>query len=328
MTFGDALPRRRRRAVNGVLVLDKPAGMTSNAALQRVKWLFRADKAGHTGALDPLATGVLPLCFGEATKFSRYLLDADKTYRAEARLGVVTDSGDADGKVLAEHPVPALSPADLEAVLAGFRGGIEQVPSMFSALKQGGRPLYELARQGVTVERAARAVTVERLELESLEADHFAFVARVSKGTYIRSLVEDIGQALGCGAHVTALRRLAAGRLDIAQAVTMAEVERVAETAGEDGLDALLLPPDTALEGWPVVTLSAESAYHARRGQAVAAGDVRPGTLVAIYEDAGAGPRVLVGIGEITEDGRLAPRRLVNTGNGVPGSAGKGVASP
>lgn len=313
---GDAQPRRRRRAVSGVLVLDKPSGMTSNAALQRVKWLFRAEKAGHTGALDPLATGVLPLCFGEATKFSQYLLDADKTYRAEARLGVVTDSGDADGAVLSEHPVPALSREDLDAVLVRFRGGIEQVPSMFSALKQGGRPLYELARQGVTVERAARSIRVDRLELETLAGDRFSFVARVSKGTYIRSLVEDIGQVLGCGAHVTALRRLEAGRLDISQAVTLAEVERVAEAAGEAGLDALLLPPDTALDGWPVVTLSPESAYHARRGQAVPAGDVPAGALVAVYEDAGAGPRVFVGIGEITGDGRLAPRRLVNTGNG------------
>lgn len=316
MTTAEGQPRRRRRAVSGVLVLDKPQGRTSNAVLQRVKWLYRADKAGHTGSLDPLATGVLPLCFGEATKFSQYLLDADKTYRATARLGVVTDSGDSDGNVTGEFPVPALQRADLEAVLAGFRGEIAQVPSMFSALKQNGRPLYELARQGVTVERAARQVRVDRLELEEFDGQAFTLVARVSKGTYIRSLVEDIGQVLGCGAHVTALRRLAAGRLDLGKAVTLEEIERIADAEGEAGLDRLLLPPETALEGWPVVTLSRESAYYMRRGQQVPVGNATASGLVAVFEDAGDTGRVLLGVGEILDDGRLAPRRLVNTGNG------------
>lgn len=311
-------PRRRRRAVNGVLVLDKPAGMTSNAVLQRVKWLFRAEKAGHTGALDPLATGVLPLCFGEATKFSQYLLDADKTYRATVRLGVTTDTGDADGKVLAEHLVPPLSDEELDAVLGGFLGEQAQVPSMYSALKRQGRPLYELARRGITVEREARLIRVQALERETREGDTFSFVARVSKGTYVRSLVEDIGRLIGCGAHVTALRRLAAGGLGLSQAVTLGEVERIAEQEGEAGLDARLLPVDTALEGWPVVTLSPESAYHTRRGQGVRGGEGLPaGTRVAIREDAGEGRRVFVGIGEITEDGRVAPRRLVNTAGAV-----------
>lgn len=321
MATTDAPARRRRRAVSGVLVLDKPRGMTSNAALQRVKWLFRADKAGHTGALDPLATGVLPLCFGEATKFSQYLLDADKAYRAEARLGVVTASGDADGDVLATYPVPAIERAALERLLAErFTGDIDQVPSMYSALKKDGKPLYELARKGVTVEREARRVHVSRLVLEDLGPDTFAIGAAVSKGTYIRSLVEDIGQALGCGAHVTALRRTVAGPFTLAQAVTLAEVERVAAEAGEAGLDRLLLPPDVALAGWPAIELSPENAYHVRRGQtAPQASGLPAGTKAALYERAGEGERAFIGIGEITDDGRVAPRRLLNTGDGQHG---------
>ncbi len=316
MVTTDAQPRRRRRPVNGVLVLDKPAGMTSNAALQRVKWLFGAAKAGHTGSLDPLATGVLPLCFGEATKFSQYLLDADKVYRATARLGIVTDSGDADGKVIAEHPVPAIERVAFEVLLRQFTGEISQVPSMFSALKQNGRPLYELARQGVTVAREARRVHVSRLVLEAFDAQIFTIEAHVSKGTYIRSLAEDIGQALGCGAHVTALRRLAAGQFTLAQAITLADVERVAGAAGEEGLDRLLLAPEAALDGWPAVTLSPESAYYMRRGQAVRAEEplISPGTKVAMYENSGEGRRIFLGVGEISDDGHVAPRRLVNTG--------------
>lgn len=311
-------PRRQRRPVSGVLVLDKPGGITSNGALQRVKWLYRADKAGHTGSLDPLATGVLPLCFGEATKFSRYLLDADKTYRTEARLGVITDSGDADGKVLAEHPVPALDRAALEAVLTRYTGTIEQVPSMFSALKREGRPLYELARAGITVEREARTVQIHTLTLEALTATTMTLVARVSKGTYIRSLVEDIGQALGCGAHVTALRRLDAGGFGLAASHTLPAIEQIHAEAGEAGLDRLLLPPDALLAGWPVVTLAPENAYHTRRGQEAR---VEPspdtpaaGTAVALYEQApGSATRIFLGVGELTGDGRVAPRRLVNT---------------
>lgn len=323
MAATDAQPRRRRRAVNGVLVLDKPAGMTSNAALQRVKWLFCADKAGHTGALDPLATGVLPLCFGEATKFSQYLLDADKAYRADARLGIITDSGDADGQVIATHPVPAVEREGLARLLAErFTGTISQVPSMYSALKRDGRPLYELARKGITVEREARTVQVRRLMLETLAADTFVIEAEVSKGTYIRSLVEDIGQALGCGAHVTALRRLAAGPFRLAQAVTLEQVERVAAEEGETGLDRLLLPVDVTLDGWPVVTLERENAYHTRRGQAVRPASLppegQPGMKVALYEETDDGQKVFLGIGEISDDGRVKPSRLLNTGDSPP----------
>lgn len=309
--------RRRRRPVDGVLLLDKPAGMTSNAALQRVKWLYRADKAGHTGALDPLATGVLPLCFGEATKFSRWLLDADKTYRTVARLGIRTDTGDADGQAQEARPVPVLDDAGLETVLARFRGHIEQVPSMFSALKRDGKPLYELARAGITVEREARAVQVHDLVLEARTGDTLTLTARVSKGTYIRNLVEDIGEALGCGAHVTVLRRLSAGGFRLEACHRLADVERVAAEQGEAGLDRLLLPPETLLAGWPVVTLSRENAYHTRRGQAARPDDraepLAPGTPVALFEAGGDAGRVFLGIGEITGDGRVTPRRLVNT---------------
>ncbi len=314
MAKTEQLPRRPRRAISGVLVLDKPTGMTSNAALQRVKWLFRAEKAGHTGSLDPLATGVLPLCFGDATKFSQYLLDADKSYRTVACLGVATDSGDADGNIIAERPVPPLDRATLEAVLARFTGDIRQMPSMFSALKRDGRPLYELARAGITVPREARPVHVSRLALEAFDAQTLTLVADVSKGTYIRSLVEDIGQALGCGAHVTVLRRLAAGRLDLARAVTLAEVERIAAEAGEAGLDRLLLPSEITLEGWPVVILAQESAYYVRRGQPARADAVPEAGRVAIFEDIGDGQRLFLGAGEILDDGRVAPRRMVNTG--------------
>ncbi len=321
VTVNPTTKKSRRRPVDGVLLLDKPSGMTSNAALQRVKWLLRADKAGHTGALDPLATGVLPLCFGEATKYSQHLLDADKAYRAGAKLGVITATGDADGEVIAEHPVPALDRAALEAVLARFRGEIAQVPSMYSALKRDGKPLYELARQGITVEREARRVQIYQLDLEALTADTFTVVARVSKGTYIRSLVEDIGQALGCGAHVTSLRRLSAGGFDLPASVTLAQVEAVAEAEGLAGLDRLLLPPETLLAGWPEVTLTRESAYHARRGQSAPAdGNLPPGTRVVLFEavpleeaSAGsAGTRIFLGIGEITDNARVIPRRLLS----------------
>lgn len=318
MARTDAQPRRQRRAISGVLVLDKPAGMTSNAALQRVKWLFRADKAGHTGALDPLATGVLPLCFGEATKFSQYLLDADKSYLAEARLGIVTDSGDADGNVIAECPVPQINRQQFDALLADrFTGVVSQVPSMFSALKRDGKPLYELARKGITVEREARQVRIARLQLTSLDRDTFAIEAHVSKGTYIRSLVEDIGQALGCGAHVTSLRRLQAGRFAIADAVTLQQLERVAADEGEDGLDRLLLPADVTLDGWPVVTLSQENAYHTRRGQPASpqtgGAVVAAGTRVALYEDIGDGSTRFLGVGEMGDGGLVWPRRLLST---------------
>ena len=249
-------PRTRvqRRPVHGVLLLDKPLGLSSNDALQKAKWLLRAEKAGHTGTLDPMATGVLPLCFGAATKFSQLHLDADKTYEAVAKLGVKTSSGDAEGEVVATRPVPAQ--VDLLALQAKFTGPQRQVPPMTSALKKDGKALYEYARAGQEVEREPRDITVHSLVVERLAAGELRLVARVSKGTYIRTLGEDIGEAIGCGAHLTALRRVATGPFGIAQCVTLAQLEPMAE---EERL-ARLLPVQALLPDHTRVTLAPEDA--------------------------------------------------------------------
>ena len=218
--------KRIRRNVSGIILLDKPLGFTSNAALQKVRWLLNAEKAGHTGSLDPLATGVLPLCFGEATKFSQYLLDSDKGYETLAQLGKTTTTADAEGEVLQERPV-TVGQADIEAVLPKFRGQISQIPPMYSALKRDGQPLYKLARAGEVVEREPRSVTIARLELLAFEGDTARLAVDCSKGTYIRTLVEDIGEQLGCGAYVAELRRTQAGPFTLAQTVTLEELEAV-----------------------------------------------------------------------------------------------------
>ena len=246
-----------RRPVHGVLLLDKPLGLSSNDALQKAKWLLRAEKAGHTGTLDPAATGLLPLCFGAATKFSQVSLDADKVYEARVRLGLTTDSGDSDGRILQERPV-CVDEARLQAVLQCFRGAIDQVPPMHSALKRDGRPLYEYAREGLTVERAARRVTIHELSAD-WAAEHptqMTLRVRCSKGTYIRTLAEDIGAALGCGASLTALRRLASGPLRVEQTVTLEALEALSE---EERL-ARLLPSDVLLRDWPAVELESSEA--------------------------------------------------------------------
>ncbi len=254
-------PRTRvqRRPVHGVLLLDKPLGLSSNQALQKAKWLLRAEKAGHTGTLDPLATGVLPLCFGAATKFSQLYLDADKTYEAIARLGIKTSTGDAEGDVLAERPV-SVDAHDLERVQAQFTGSIRQVPPMHSALKKDGKALYEYARQGIEVERFARDVTIYALKVTAAPATRafktIQIVAKVSKGTYIRTLGEDIGEALGCGAHLTALRRIATGGFDVGQCVTLGALEAMNEAQRL----ALLLPPESLVAGHECVTLGKQDA--------------------------------------------------------------------
>ncbi|WBG65446.1 tRNA pseudouridine(55) synthase TruB [Pseudomonas citronellolis] len=299
--------KRIRRAVNGVLVLDKPRGMSSNQALQKVRWLLNAEKAGHTGSLDPLATGVLPLCFGEATKFSQYLLDADKGYETLARLGVTTTTGDAEGEVLEERQVTVGREA-LEAVLPRFRGEIEQVPPMYSALKKDGQPLYKLARAGEVVEREARSVTIARLELLAFEAPCATLAVSCSKGTYIRTLVEDIGRELGCGAHVAALRRTQAGPFGLAQAVTLEELVQVAE-GGNEALDRFLLPVDAGLEHWPLLQLSEHSAYYWLHGQPVRAPEAPKFGMLRVQDHEGR----FIGIGEVTDDGRIAPRRLIRS---------------
>ena len=300
--------KRIRRNVSGILVLDKPRGMSSNQALQKVRWLLNAEKAGHTGSLDPLATGVLPLCFGEATKFSQYLLDADKGYEAVMQLGITTTTADAEGDVLQRREV-RVTAADIEAVLPRFRGDIEQVPPMYSALKRDGQPLYKLARAGEVVEREARSVTIARLELLGLEGDLARLSVSCSKGTYIRTLVEDIGEALGCGAHVQALRRTHAGPFELAQAVTLETLEAAHAAGGNEALDAFLLPADSGLLHWPLLQFSEHSAYYWLHGQPVRAPEAPKFGMVRVQDHNGR----FIGIGEVSEDGRIAPRRLIRS---------------
>ena len=288
------------RQVDGVLLLDKPLGLTSNDALQKARRLFSAAKGGHTGTLDPLATGLLPLCFGEATKFSADLLDADKTYEAVLKLGVTTDSGDAEGVVTGTVAVDVAESA-ISSVLPRFIGNIQQIPPMHSALKRNGRPLYELARQGIEVERAPRTVTVYAIDCLGFAGDLLSLRVACSKETYIRVLAADIGQALGCGAHLAALRRTAVGDLDLAGAVTLAELEALdeAERAGR------LQPVDALLRSLPAVTVTGEAAERFRHGNPV---DLQPGLggKIRVYSDSR-----LIGVGEPGSDGRLWPKRLV-----------------
>ena len=299
--------KRRGRDINGILLLDKPPGMTSNGALQVVKRLFAAAKAGHTGSLDPLATGMLPICFGEATKFSQYLLDADKSYRVIARLGVTTETGDADGEVVETRPVTA-TPAEVETALMRFLGPIEQVPSMYSAIKHEGQPLYKLARQGITVERKPRQVTIHRLALLAVDGEDVHFEVDCTKGTYVRSLVEDLGAALGCGAHVTLLRRLSAGPYPVDGMLTMDELGEMKDNGGFEALDARLLAAESAVTSWPKVQLGRDAAWYLRQGQPVMAADRPRDGMVTLYE---ADTGLFLGVGEVQEDGMIAPRRLV-----------------
>lgn len=304
-----AQQKRIRRKVNGILILDKPLGLTSNAALQKVRWLLNAEKAGHTGSLDPLATGVLPLCFGEATKFSQYLLDSDKAYVAELQLGVVTTTGDAEGEVLERNPLPEISAEAVEEALSQFRGQIQQIPPMYSALKRDGQPLYKLARAGEVVERAPRAVCIHHLQLQQLQADRLTLEVQCSKGTYIRTLVEDLGRVLGCGAHVICLRRTQAGPFTLSQGVTLEYLEALREAEGPESLDKTLLPIDSGLQHWALLELSEHSAYYWLHGQPVWAPGAPSCGLVRVQDPNGR----FLGIGAVGDDGRLAPKRLIRS---------------
>ncbi|APW38249.1 tRNA pseudouridine(55) synthase TruB [Rhodoferax koreense] len=301
-------PRTRvqRRPVHGVLLLDKPLGLSSNDALQKAKWLLRAEKAGHTGTLDPLATGVLPLCFGAATKFSQLHLDADKTYLATARLGERTSTGDAEGEVIETRPVD-VTDGKLQAVVRQFTGAIRQVPPMHSALKKDGKALYEYARAGIEVERPARDVQIFELKAvltqEESAQTALEIVAKCSKGTYIRTLGEDIGEALGCGAHLRALRRIATGDFGIAQCVTLAALEAMTE---EERL-ACLLPVDALLPHHTRVTLEGENAARFLNGVR-RRGDWPDAAQAAVYQ---AEPPALLGVAQI-ENGELIPGRLLS----------------
>ncbi|MDB6063054.1 MAG: tRNA pseudouridine synthase, partial [Verrucomicrobiaceae bacterium] len=261
--------QRRGRPIDGILILDKPAGMTSNGALQIVKRMFQAAKAGHTGSLDPLATGVLPICFGEATKFSQYLLDADKIYRSTFVLGVSTNTGDAEGEVIAEQDASTITQAQIERALQPLRGAIEQVPSMFSALKKDGQPLYKLARQGIEVERPARAVTVHELRIDAFRPGVKAEVdvwVHCSKGTYVRSLAEDLGRALGCGAHVSVLRRVKAGPFAEIDSVSPTTLEGLRARDAFPEMDSLLRSATTALDALPKLILAESAGFYLRQG--------------------------------------------------------------
>lgn len=294
--------KRVKRAIDGVLLLDKPLGFSSNQALQKAKYLFQAAKAGHTGSLDPLATGLLPICFGEATKFSHFLLDSDKSYCALVQFGSTTSTGDAEGEVLARFPID-VSEVQLQQVLTQFTGDITQVPPMYSALKHQGKALYEYARQGVDIERAARAVTIHSIVLEHFDGQQAAITVSCSKGTYIRTLAEDIGAALGCGAHLAGLRRLTAAHYALPQAVTLEALEAMPLEAR----DALLLAPDSAVLHLPQVVLDDDSVFYLLRGQEVWKSGFNVQGMFRIYSEHGS----FLGLGEQTDSGKIAPRRLL-----------------
>ncbi|MCU8162443.1 tRNA pseudouridine(55) synthase TruB [Vibrio vulnificus] len=305
--------RRKGRPIDGVILLDKPTGMSSNDALQKVKRLYFAEKAGHTGALDPLATGMLPICLGEATKFSQFLLDSDKRYRVIAKLGERTDTSDSDGDVVETRPVN-VTLETLEACIEKFRGESDQVPSMFSALKYQGKPLYEYARKGIEVPRESRKITVYEIILHRFEGDEVEMEVHCSKGTYIRTIVDDLGEMLGCGAHVTMLRRTGVAKYLYENMVTLEQLNELVDNANRDGiaprevLDPLLMPMDTAVEDLPEVNLIADLADMVMHGQAVQVlGAPTEGQLrLTMGEE-----RRFIGVGEMNRDGKIAPKRLV-----------------
>lgn len=296
-----------RRNINGILLLDKPTNMTSNGALQRVKRLFAAKKAGHTGSLDPIATGMLPLCFGEATKFSQYLLDSDKTYYVTAKLGVTTTTGDSEGSVVETKPLVDVTPERTTAIMQRYLGDTQQIPPMYSAIKHEGKPLYELARKGIEIERKPRRIHIFSISLDSLNGDEMCFTVHCSKGTYVRTLVEDICRELGCGAHVIGLRRVFVSPYQHVSMVTMAELEKMAEAQGFQQLTDCLLPVETSVEAYPAITLSTASAFYMRTGQPVRATFPAGSTLVRLLTEDGK----FIGMGEVMPDGRVKPHRLV-----------------
>ena len=301
--------RQRGRPVNGILLLDKPLGQSSNHALQRVKRLFDARKAGHTGSLDPLADGMLPICLGDATKLSAFLLDADKYYQFRVRLGETTATGDTEGEVLTRRSTEEVDVDKIKSVLSQFVGPIDQLPPMYSALKHQGKRLYELAREGVEVEREPRRVMIHRLELGEIDLPEFELQVHCSKGTYVRTLAEDIGEALGCGAHVTALRRTGVGPYTAYPMYDMPTLEAAAEEGGQPALDRLLLPIDTALGDWPEVRVGADAAFYLKQGQAVLVPKAPTEGWVRVYQ-----ADEFIAVGQVQDDGKIAPKRLMTGG--------------
>ena len=300
-------PRKRGRDIHGVFLLDKPQGMSSNDIMQKVKRIFQANKAGHTGALDPLATGMLPICLGEATKFSQFLLDADKRYLVTAKLGERTDTSDAEGQIVETHEVKVKTPEILTA-LEQFRGDILQVPTMFSALKHNGKPLYEYARQGITVEREARPITIFELNFIEYNAPYLTLEVHCSKGTYIRTLVDDLGEALGCGAHVTMLRRTAVADYPTEKMLDWHALQSLAEQQDLALLDALLLPMDTAVAKLPALTLNENQTQGIGFGQRIKFDN--PNRLqgqVRLFSH----EHRFLGVAMIDENNVIRPQRLV-----------------
>ena len=295
--------RKTGRDIDGMLLLDKSPGMSSNGAVQKVKRLFQANKIGHTGSLDPIATGLLPLCLGEATKLSGFLLNTDKRYYVRVRLGRTTTTADIEGDTVDEKPVPVFDESILDAILQRFRGETDQVPPMYSALKQGGQRLYDLARKGVEVPREPRKVSIYELCLLEFGANYLDLEVHCSKGTYIRSLAVDIGESLGCGGHVEQLRRLAVGKFDLGQAVPLSRLEALSD---EERM-SLLLPLSAIADELPLFNLPDELAFFLRRGQAVFVPKLAVGGVLRLFTREGA----FLGIGEVTDDGMIAPRRLV-----------------
>ena len=304
--------RRKGRPIDGVILVDKPTGWSSNQVLQKVRGIFAAQKAGHTGALDPLATGMLPVCLGEATKFSQYLLDSDKRYQVVAHLGVRTNTSDADGEIISQKPV-AVSLEQIEQALVAFRGDIQQVPTMFSALKYQGRPLYEYARKGIDIPRDARPICIYSFDIVKLEGEMLTMDVHCSKGTYVRTLVDDLGEVLGCGAHVAALRRTQVANYPVEKMYPIEQLQALRDQANEQDLDPgtyldeLLLPMDTAVANLPELTLDAGSAVFVRNGNPVSVrSNLEQGQVRIKLVDG-----EFIGVGELNDESMLAPKRLV-----------------
>lgn len=306
--------RRKGRPVTGIIVLDKPVGPSSNQALQRVRHLFGAAKAGHTGNLDPLASGVLPICLGEATKLSQYLLDSDKAYQAQFCFGASTTTGDSEGEVVSSSDASALTENAVSSALGEFIGEIEQIPPMYSALKVDGQPLYKLARQGKEVERKARAVSIRSIDLLSFQGGTRAQATidvLCSKGTYIRTLSEDVAASLGLSGHMSALRRTGTGPFNLAEAVSLDTLSQIAEAEGPEALDKFLLDPELAVDHLPRVEVTNSAAFYLKQGQAVVVRNAPLNGMVRVAEAGGS----FLGIGEMLDDGRVAPKRLFVDGH-------------
>ncbi|MEX1201010.1 MAG: tRNA pseudouridine(55) synthase TruB [Methylophaga sp.] len=302
------MARRKKsgRDLTGILIVDKPSGVSSNRVLQIVKRLYQANKAGHTGTLDPLASGVLPICLGEATKLSTHLLDADKIYQVTCRLGIATNSGDSDGEVIAEQSMPAFTGESLSLLLTDFTGQQTQIPPMFSALKHQGQPLYKLARQGIEIERKARQITIYDLQLLAVTSNSFTLEVACSKGTYIRTLVQDIAAAMGSCGHVSMLRRIAAAGYDLSQAVPLSSLETLAEQADISLLDKHLLPAVDALPDWPLVALDSQQTRQLYFGQPVSYSPLESSADIRLLDDAGE----FIGLAQIDDNGVITAKRL------------------